>query len=69
MPTGCSTHTMLVRLTQVHSFLNGLKVPYCHKKGPFSWSKPSSELQPGPPFNQMVISSLAAGFVEGKNQK
>lgn len=28
-----------------------------------------SYLQPGPPFNQIVISSSAAGFSEGKYQK
>lgn len=27
------------------------------------------ELQPGPPFNQMTISSLAFTLEEGKNQK
>ena len=44
-------------------------VPYCHKKGPFSCRRPSSDEQPGPPFSQMVISSSAAGLVDGKNQK
>jgi hypothetical protein len=37
--------------------------------GPFSWKKPSREEQPGPPFNHIMISSLAAGFVVGTNQK
>ncbi len=60
---------MLVRLTQVYGFLTGAKVPYCQRKGPFSWRSPSKELQPGPPLSQMVISSLANGFCDGKNQK
>lgn len=47
----------------------GLKVPYCHKKGPFSCNKPSKLESPGPPFSQMVISSDANGLLEGKNQK
>src|SRR3954451_8317667 len=37
--------------------------------GPFSWKKPSREEQPGPPFSHIMISSLAAGFVVGTNQK
>ena len=35
---------------------------------PFSCKSPSRELHPGPPFNQIAISSLASGFWEGKNQ-
>lgn len=35
----------------------------CHKKRPFSWKKPSKELQPGPPFNQIVISSVGFPIV------
>lgn len=65
----CSTQTMFVKLTQVYGFLTGLKVPYCHRKGPFSWSNPSSELHPGPPLSQIVISSPAKGLSDGKNQK
>lgn len=37
--------------------------------GPFSCRKPSRDEQPGPPLSQIVISSLASGFSEGKNQK
>lgn len=33
-----------------------------------NWNKPSRLLQPGPPFSQMVISLLASGFSDGKNQ-
>jgi hypothetical protein len=43
--------------------------PYCQDIGPFSCKKPSRLEQPGPPFNQIVISSEALTFVEGKNQK
>lgn len=64
-----SKTTYFVKLTHVHGFFTGAKVPYCHRKGPFSCSKPSRELHPGPPLSQMVISSLASGFEEGKNQK
>ena len=35
---------------------------------PFSCKRPSRELHPGPPFNQIAISSFASGFWEGKNQ-
>ena len=51
-----------------YGFCVGANVPASQVKGPFSVSKPLKELQPGPPFNQMVISS-AFGFVLGKNQK
>lgn len=44
-------------------------MPYCQRKGPFSCKSPSRELHPGPPFNQIVISSSARGFVDGKYQK
>jgi hypothetical protein len=44
-------------------------LPYCHEIGPFSCRKPSSEEQPGPPFNQIVISSVELTFSDGKNQK
>lgn len=69
VPTGCSTQTTFVRLFHAQSFLTGLKVPYCQMKGPFSWRRPSRELHPGPPFNQIRISSLASTLAEGKNQK
>jgi hypothetical protein len=36
---------------------------------PFSWKKPSRELQPGPPFNQMVTSSTGAPTVGWKTKK
>jgi hypothetical protein len=38
-------------------------------KGPFSVSKPESELQPGPPLSQMTTSFGVSDKVEGKNQK
>ena len=69
VPTGCSTHTMFVRFVHDHGLGTGFSVPYCQRKGPFSCSSPSRELQPGPPFSQIVISSEATGFSDGKNQK
>jgi hypothetical protein len=59
---------MLVRFAQFQGLYtaNGA-LPYCHEMGPFSCKKPSSEEQPGPPFNQIVISSSASLFSEGKN--
>lgn len=43
-------------------------MPGCHKNLPFSWKKPSKELQPGPPFNQIVTSSTGSPTV-GLNMK
>ena len=36
---------------------------------PFSCSRPSMELQPGPPLSHIVISLLAFGLSDGKYQK
>jgi hypothetical protein len=47
VPTGCSIQTTLVRRFHAHGFDTGLYVPYCHVKGPFSWSRPSRDEQPG----------------------
>ena len=58
---------MLVKLTHVYGFCTGALVPASHVKGPFSVRRPLSELHPGPPLNQMVTSSAARGFEEGKN--
>ena len=55
--------------TYEYGFLKGLKVPGCQRNGPFSLNNPSNELHPGPPFNQIVISLLAAGLLDGKYQK
>jgi hypothetical protein len=60
---------MLVRLVQEKGFLWGEYVPGCHWKGPFSCSSPPMELHPGPPLRKTVISLVADGFLEGKNQK
>ncbi len=46
-----------------YGFSTGANVPGCHRNLPFSWKKPSKELQPGPPFNQMVISSTGFPMV------
>jgi len=48
VPTGCSTHTMLVSVAQFHGLYTGFGVPYCHEIGPFSCKKPSREEHPGP---------------------
>ena len=64
---GCSTQTILVKLTQVYGFCTGANVPASHVKGPFSVKRPDRELQPGPPLNHMVISSEALGLLDGKN--
>jgi hypothetical protein len=50
-------------------FRTGLWVPFCHRKGPFSWRRPANDEQPGPPFSQITISLVGALFVVGKNQK
>jgi hypothetical protein len=44
-------------------------VPASQMNGPFSVKRPLKELQPGPPLNQIAISSPQLGLVEGKNQK
>ena len=51
-----------------YGFSTGANVPGCHKNLPFSWKKPSKELQPGPPFNQIVTSSTGSPMV-GLNMK
>ena len=51
-----------------YGFSTGANVPGCHRNLPFSWKKPSKELQPGPPFNQIVISSTCFPMV-GLNMK
>lgn len=51
-----------------YGFSTGANVPGCHRNLPFSWKKPSKELQPGPPFNQIVISSTGFPMV-GLNMK
>ena len=51
-----------------YGFSTGAYVPGCHRNLPFSWKKPSKELQPGPPFNQIVISLTGFPMV-GLNMK
>ena len=46
-----------------YGFSTGAKVPGCQRNLPFSWKNPSKELQPGPPFNQIVISSTGFPIV------
>jgi hypothetical protein len=47
VPTGCSTQMTLVSVCQLQGLANGLNVPYCHRKGPFSCRSPSKDEQPG----------------------
>ena len=54
---------MFVRLAHVYGFWTGAAVPGCQVNGPFSWKNPSMEEHPGPPFNQMVISSTGSPVV------
>lgn len=64
------THqSMLVKFTQEYAFSIGAYVPGCQRNRPFSWKKPSRELQPGPPFSQMVISSTGLPMVGWKMKK
>lgn len=49
-----------------YGFSTGAKVPGCQVNRPFSWMKPSKELHPGPPFNQIVTVSLGAPIVGSK---
>ena len=51
-----------------YGFSTGAKVPGCQRKRPFSWKKPSNELQPGPPFSHIVMSSVG-GPIVGWNMK
>ena len=70
VPTGCSTHSIFAARFHANLLGTGLNVPGCQRNGPFSCSRPSSELQPGPPLSQMTSSSVAAlARVLGKNQK
>jgi len=51
---------MLVELFHANIFFTGPYVPVCLITGPFSRKKPSIELHPGPPFNQMVSAFTGA---------
>jgi hypothetical protein len=58
-----TNHKTFVRFTQEYGFSTGAKVPGCHRKRPVSWRKLSMELQPGPPFSQIVTSSTGFPMV------
>ena len=63
------TQIIFVKLTHVYGFCTGCSVPASHVNGPFSVKSPESDEHPGPPLNQMAISSFGSGLVVGKNQK
>jgi hypothetical protein len=63
--TGDSVPASQVNLVVDQHFLASKKLKSTY--GPFSVNRPLSEEHPGPPLNQRATSSVAFGFVEGKN--
>jgi len=59
--------SILVRFTHEYGLSVGARVPDSHVKGPFSVRSPLKLEHPGPPLNQMAISSFGSECVVGKN--